>query len=156
MRDLCDEAANHFDLKVSLNRGAKPKTMHTTPRLHIVLGGVAILICTATFGLALSSCSTNVSSQQRGDKKLEVAVCKLISTPQATFTGTGTFIALSVKGSLLSALTRTDNSSLQRVAKDLIAAAKTETRTGSVTPIMIALGRGVMACHRLGLRTGTD
>jgi hypothetical protein len=130
--------------------------MHTIPRMHNVRSVVEILICVAVFGLALSSCSTNVLSQQQGDKKLEVAVCKLISRPQATFTGTGTFIALSVKGSLLSALTRTDNPSLERVAKELIAAAKTETRTGSVTPMMIALGRGVMACHRLGLRTGTD
>lgn len=137
-------------------RGAKPKTMQTTPRLRNVYGGLGSLICIAAFGLVLSSCSTNVSSQQQVDRKLEVAVCKLLSPPPPSATGSGTFIAISVKGSLISALNRTGNPSLERVAKDLIAAGKTETHTQNSSPMSRALKEGINACNRLGLRTAAS
>jgi hypothetical protein len=82
-------------------------------------------------------------------RHLETSACKLISVP--AYPPTGTWEAISVKLSTLSALEKTDNQSLQSVVRTYEAAAKTQNTDAMIR----ALAGGVRTCHRLGLKTGT-
>jgi hypothetical protein len=133
--------------------GARPKSMRGTLRKRHVLNGLGSLVCVAAFGFVLSSCSINVSLQQQVSRQHEVAACNLLSPPPQPINGSSTFMAIAVKESLISALAKSGNGSLERIARDLRAAAGEETRTGKGGPMIRALTQGVTACHRLGLRT---
>jgi hypothetical protein len=135
-----------------LNNAAKKKSVRRSLRKRRALNSVGSLICVAAIGLVLSNCSTSASSQQ-DNRHFAAAACKLLSPPPPPVNAPNAFVAISVKESLISDLTKTGETSLERVAHDLIAAASTETRTGSATPMIRALTEGVNACHQLGLRT---
>jgi hypothetical protein len=113
-------------------------------------------LCLGVFGLLLASCSTNASmSTQSQHLPREAAACRLLGTPPKlpSKSAPDQFFAMAVPGSLISALGQSDNSSLERVAGDLRAAAREETRTGSTVAMVRALTKGDVTCHRLGLST---
>lgn len=121
------------------------------------LRGRRLLRCLAwlgVFGLALSSCSTNAALSMRSQhSQRDVAACRLLGTPPKLppKPSPDHFVAIAVPGSLISALAQSGNSTLERVARDLRAAAREETRTGNPAAMAQALNEGAGACHRLGV-----
>jgi hypothetical protein len=85
----------------------------------------------------------------------EAAACRLLGTPPRlpSKPTPDQFFAIAVQGSLISALAQSGNSSLERVARNLRAAARKETHTGSPVAMVRALTEGAVTCHRLGLST---
>jgi len=84
-----------------------------------------------------------------GQRQLETTACKLISAPANP--PPGTWEAISVKVSTLSALEKTDNVSLQSVVRAYEAAANAQNTSAMIR----ALTNEVRICHGLGLKTGT-
>jgi hypothetical protein len=103
----------------------------------------------------LSSCASNAAQSTQSQRlHREAAACELIGTPPIMPTSTpDSFTAVSVKASLISALAKSDDTSLKNVAQDLLSAARHETQTGSGAAMVRALNRGAAVCHRLGLST---
>jgi hypothetical protein len=113
-------------------------------------------VCLGVFGLLLASCSTDVSlSMQSQSLQREAAACRLLGTPPKlpSKSAPDQFFAIAVPGSLISALAQSANSSLERVARELRAAAHEETRTGSAVAMVRALTKGALTCHSLGVST---
>jgi hypothetical protein len=81
-------------------------------------------------------------------RHLETSACRLISAPADP--PSGSWVAISVKDSTLSALERTDNVSLQSVVRAYEVAAKAPNTSAMIR----ALTDGVSICHSLGLKTG--
>lgn len=105
-------------------------------------------------GLLLASCSADAAGQTKSHgAQLEAAACKLIGTPPKLPKGHGATFAILVKGSLISALAKSGDASLEGVAQDLRSAITKESKTGNSTATVRALNRGVRACHNLGLST---
>src|ERR1039457_6144261 len=91
-------------------------------------------VCLGVFGLLLASCSTNASLSMKSQHlQREAAACRLLGTPPRlpSKPTPDQFFAIAVQGSLISALAQSGNSSLERVARNLRAAARKETHTGS-------------------------
>jgi hypothetical protein len=82
-------------------------------------------------------------------RQLESSACKLINAPPNP--PSGTWEAISVKVSTLSALEKTDSVALQSAVRAYDAAAKAQNTSAMIR----ALADGVRTCHRLGLKTGT-
>jgi hypothetical protein len=102
-------------------------------------------------GLLLSSCSANVAQPTHSQRlHREAAACDRIGTPPKLPTSSpDSFFATSVKTSLILALAKSDDISLEDVAQDLRSAALNSNGQGMVR----ALDEGVATCHRLGLST---
>jgi len=84
----------------------------------------------------------------------EQAACKLIGTPPKLPTpNPAKFMAISVKASVISALAKSNDVALEDVAQELKSAAREESQTGNGIGMVRALDKGVVVCHRLGLRT---
>jgi hypothetical protein len=113
------------------------------------------LACLAGTSLLLSSYSASAAQPTRSERVLsEKAACKLFGTPPVMPTSTPySFVAISVKASLISTLEKSDDDSLKDVAKDLRIAARDEEQTGNGAAMVRALNVGVAVCHRLGLST---
>lgn len=79
--------------------------------------------------------------------EIERYACLQISVPPKP--GPGSFEAVSLPVSTLSALSRSQNVTLENVARDFSAAARKQ----SFLAMRSALAMGVAACHRLGLTT---
>jgi|ERR1039458_2927271 hypothetical protein len=107
---------------------------------------LGVLVC----GLLLAACSTATTAQKevKGQRQLESAACKLISVPPEP--ASGTWEAISVKVSTLTALKKTDNGSLQNAVRAYEAAAAAQNTAAMIH----ALTDGVRTCHSLGLKTG--
>ena len=113
-------------------------------------------VCLGVFGLLLASCSTNASLSMKSQHlQREAAACRLLGTPPRlpSKPTPDQFFAIAVQGSLISALAQSGNSSLERVSRNLRAAARKETHTGSPVAMVRALTKGAVTCHRLGLST---
>jgi hypothetical protein len=78
--------------------------------------------------------------------EIEIYACLQISVPPIP--GPGSFEAISVPDSTLSALSRSGSVALESVARDYLAAA-----TQGFDAMRGALAKGAAACHRLGLQT---
>ncbi len=112
-----------------------------------------VIMCVMASGLLLAACSSAASTLKapKSQRELETAACKLISVPPKPATGTGSFEAISMPISTLSALKKTGDSSLQNVVRDFDAAASTQ----NTVEMIRALSNGVKVCHDLGLKTAT-
>jgi hypothetical protein len=112
-----------------------------------------VIMCVMASGLLLAACSSSASTLKapQNQRQLETAACKLISVPPKPSTGTGSFEAISMPISTLSALKKTGDSSLQNVVRDFDAAASAQNTVAMIR----ALTNGVRVCHGLGLKTAT-
>ena len=112
-----------------------------------------VIMCVMASGLLLAACNTTASTLKapESQRQLETVACRLISVPPTPATGTGSFEAISMPISTLSALKKTGDSSLQNVVRDFDAAASAQNTVAMIR----ALTNGVRVCHGLGLKTAT-
>jgi hypothetical protein len=105
--------------------------------------------------LLLASCSASVAQLTKAQRlQREEVACRSIGTPpKIPKTNPSKFFAVSVKVSLITALERSDNASLENVANEVLTAARRETKTGNGESMVRALNKGVAACHKIGLST---
>ncbi len=98
----------------------------------------------------LASCTIGASSPTKSSRlQHEASACRRIAPPPRPVAGTSSSITIAVRGSLLTALTKSGNVSLEHIAREL----KTAARKDDSEAMSQALSRGVTVCHRLGLRT---
>lgn len=108
-------------------------------------------LCVLVCGMLLAACSPALTTQPNAkrQRQLESAACKLISVPPEP--APGTWEAISVKATTLSALEKTDDGSLQHEVRAYDVAASAQNTSAMIR----ALAEAVRTCHRLGVKTGT-
>ena len=111
--------------------------------------------CVSIIGLLLASCSSSTAQLTKSERlQRENSACKQIGTPPKLSKGNPSKATIVfVRASLISALDTSDNASLKKIGRDLTAATKEESKSGSGAPVVRVLDRGVAACHHLGLST---
>jgi len=108
--------------------------------------------CVLLSGLLLAACSASAQKAPKDQRQLEASACRLISPTPNPPAGAGSFEAISVQTSTLTALKETHDESLQEVVRDYVAAANVQNNGA----VIRALNNGVKVCHHLGLNTGTQ